>query len=379
MGTGTRYNYDLTNGIKDLTGLMSTVIAKTPKFISLFTQMDAATAVKHEWLEDQITPRSVTAVTGTGTTSLVLSAADYATMKVGTILRDQVDTLTWIVTALAGSNTVTVAINAANDSSVTAVVEDHIYDVVSLAQGQGSSNGDGDQSYYSIPSNYNYTQIMREEAIITGTAIQTNTYDNVENNMAAQEAWKLQQMAYQMNRMALYGKRVAPASGTKGQAGGLYTFGSTLENAVSGTLKLSSSIVNDAVELSMTAGGNPDTIVCSIAQARYLSAENSSALQVVLSDTSSGQFVGQVRNDVMGDKYLRIVADHDLIDSEAWVCDSSGMGVTYLQNRGVQSWDTTSDGFDGMKRSIIAEPTFIFKNGAQRYCRISGLGSSDPS
>jgi len=374
---GTIYNNSLNFGTKDLSGMMSTLVAKQPKFISMFTPVDAAINTKHGWFEDQITPRSVTAVTSTATTTLYLGAADYATMKVGVILRDQVDTQTWIVTSLNGTDNVTVAINAANDSSATAVVDGHVYDIVSLAQAQGSSNGDGDSTARVVADNYNYTQIMREEAILTGTAIAMQTDDGIENNMSAQEAAHLQQMVYQMNRMALYGKRVAPTSAIKGQAGGLYTFGATLENIASGTYKLSSSIVNDAVELCMTAGSTPDTILCGIAQARYLSAENSANLQVILNDTTSGQFVGQVRNDVSGN-FLKIIADHDIIDSEAWVIDSTGLGVTYLGNRGPQSWDTTSDGFDGMKRSILAEPTFVFKNGAQRLCRISALGSADP-
>ena len=59
------------------------------------------------------------------------------------------------------------------------------------------------------------------------------------------------------------------------------------------------------------------------------------------------------------------------VDSEAWVVDPSGFGMSYL--RRFVDKDTTSDGYDGIKRTLLGEFTFEFKNVASRVCRIKAL------
>lgn len=54
------YSYSFQNKKRDLSDVLSTVIKDEPRFISLFKPSEDATQQKHEWLEDQLTGRSVT-------------------------------------------------------------------------------------------------------------------------------------------------------------------------------------------------------------------------------------------------------------------------------------------------------------------------------
>ena len=81
----TLYTYSFINKKRDLSDIMSTVIKDEPRFISNFNCRETATAQKHEWFEDQLAGRSVTATGASGNT-INASAADLAKLKVGTLL-----------------------------------------------------------------------------------------------------------------------------------------------------------------------------------------------------------------------------------------------------------------------------------------------------
>lgn len=364
--------YSLDLAVRDLSREMSTVIARQPKFISLFNQVADATNVLHEWQEDQISPRSVTADTGTTTLTLKLTASDYASIGVNTILRLKGDTVTFRVASVSGGDTATLVVNAANGSATVTVSAADVLDIVARAQGEGSVNGDGNQTLHTVGSGSNYTQIMREEIILSGSAIASNTYDQMENNVTGQTAVKLMQMAYEMNRMAIYGIKTAGSGTIARQAGGIHNYATGLSVTATGTPVLSSSLVNDAAELILEQGGQPGVVLCSIGQARQLSSEYLSKLEVTLGDKESGQFVGNIKNDVTG-QMMTIIADYDIADNNAWVLDPSGLGLSYLQGRSPSDSDATSDGYDGIKRKIIAEPTFVFKNANQRIAQIKAI------
>lgn len=67
------YSYSFQNKKRDLSDVLSTVIKDEPRFISLFKPSEDATQQKHEWLEDQLTGRSVT-VTAVSSGTLSASA-----------------------------------------------------------------------------------------------------------------------------------------------------------------------------------------------------------------------------------------------------------------------------------------------------------------
>jgi hypothetical protein len=73
---------------------------------------------------------------------------------------------------------------------------------------------------------------------------------------------------------------------------------------------------------------------------------------------------------------MTIIADPDVPDTDAWVLDPAGFGLSNLNGRAINDKDTTPSTFDGIKRTAIGELTLEFRNAKQRLCRISGLKAS---
>ena len=165
------------------------------------------------------------------------------------------------------------------------------------------------------------------------------------------------------------------ASG-KGEAGGLYSFaaGNPMNFIAKGKC-LDSYIINDAAQAVLSEGGDPVQILCSPGQARVISNEYKDRLQIMRSDDRRGAYVAVLVNEING-KGMTILADPDVPDTDAWVLDPAGFGLSCLKGRGISDTDATPGGFDGIRRVALAELTFEFKNIRQRACRISNLQKS---
>ena len=245
--------------------------------------------------------------------------------------------------------------------------------IVSTPIGEGSSNGDGEQQYRQSDTGYNYTQIFRKEVILTRTSMGIGVY-GLENSLATQSAYAMQQISRDMSRAAMLGARVQGTSSAKGEAGGLYTFATGLSvDADSSTLD--NYLVNDASQAIMGQGGEPSIILCSPGQARVISAINQDKVRVDQILKTRGEFVNNVVNDISGASQI-VIGDYDVPDTHAWVLDPAGLAISYLTNGEMSDSDTTASGFDGVQRTIIGELTFEFKNANQRCCKIYGLTAS---
>ena len=119
----------------------------------------------------------------------------------------------------------------------------------------------------------------------------------------------------------------------------------------------------------------PTQILCSPGQARVLSNEYKDRLQIVRSDDARGAYVAVIINESNGST-MTIMADPDVPDTEAWVNDINGFGLSNLHGRAISDQDSTPKGFDGVKRMALGELTLEFKNAHQRLCRIYGLKPS---
>ena len=79
------YTHSFANTRRDLADIFSSVIKDEPRFISNFKRVADATARKHEWLEDQISGRAVTALSASDNT-LTLSAGEGKKLRLGTLV-----------------------------------------------------------------------------------------------------------------------------------------------------------------------------------------------------------------------------------------------------------------------------------------------------
>ena len=371
----TLYTYSFINKKRDLSDIMSTVIKDEPRFISNFNCRETATAQKHEWFEDQLAGRSVTATGASGNT-INASTTDLAKLKVGTLLVVQNDSALFQVTAV-NEDSFNVSKVAANGSVTENVNAQDVLNIVSSPMAEGSNSGDGEEAYHQSATEFNCTQIFRKDIIITGSAIAIDVYGGIDNQINRQTAFALGELARDLNRVALFGRRVEAAENVRGEAGGLYFFatreGSMQINANS--KKFDSIMVNDAAQAILSAGGDPVQILCSPGQARVLSNEYRDQPQIVRSDDRRGAYVAVIVNEING-RGMTIMADPDMPDHDAFVLDPTGCGLAPLRGRAISDEDATPKGFDGVKRMALGELTFLFKNAKQRICRISGLTPS---
>ena len=133
------YTYSFANTRRDLSDIFSTVIKDEPRFISNFKRVADSTARKHEWLEDQISGRAVTALSAAGSI-LSLSAGEGSKLRKGTLVTLDGDSALFAVEDISG-DTVTLALASANGSSLTAATlpaEGGIYKIVSTPMEEAS-------------------------------------------------------------------------------------------------------------------------------------------------------------------------------------------------------------------------------------------------
>ncbi|MDD4816788.1 MAG: DUF5309 family protein [Victivallaceae bacterium] len=370
------YTYSFSNKKRDLSDILSTVIKDEPRFISNFRALEPAAAQKHEWFEDQLTGRAVTA-SSVSSGTVTAGAGDVAKLRAGTLLVVKDDSALFQVAAITGATTFTVTRVAANGSSVTAVTAGDVLNIVSSPMAEGSNTGDGEEAYQLSGVEYNCMQIFRKDIILTGSAIAINVYGGVDNQVNRQTAFALGELARDLNRVALFGRRVEAASTSRGETGGLYFFATQTGglSVAGGRARLDSVMINDAAQAILSAGGDPVQILCSPGQARVLSNEYRNQLQIVRSDDRRGAYVAVIVNEING-RGMTIMADPDMPDTDAFVLDPAGCGLAPLQGRAICDEDATPKGFDGVRRMAIGELTFVFKNARQRLCRISGLKGS---
>lgn len=371
------YNYSFANRKRDLSDVMATVIKDEPRFISNFRMAPDAVSAKHEYLEDQLTGRGISAITAANGV-LTVSDGDAGKLKTGTMIACKDDPALFRVTAIEGSS-ITVELAARNGSALTSAdtLESGKFIIVSTPMTEGTSNGDGEENYRLAQLQWNATQIFRKEIVLSGTALAVSLYGNADNQLNRQTAFALSDLARDLNRVALFGRRVEASANVRGEAGGLYYFG-TAEGVPfidAGKSKLDSFLINDAAQALLGEGGDPMQILCSPGQARVISNEYRDRIQILRSDDRRGAYVAVIVNEING-RGMTIMADPDMPDGDAWVLDTGCFAIANLSGRAITDMDSTPQGFDGIRRVAIGELTFEFKNVKQRCCRIKNLLSS---
>lgn len=369
------YSYDFQNQVRDLGDELSSVIEQGSNILRLFNARPEATQRKHEWLEDQITGSRCVVTDTVSSHQCPMSATDLAKLRVGTLVYVEGDTAVFRVTALDTTyNKATVERVGANGSAKTDPAEGDVLVVMSTPEQEGTT--EGENKIHQSGHADNYTQIFRKDIVLSGSALAIATY-GIENSIQRQTILRLADFSRDLNLQALRGIPVQPSASANGAAGGLFYYG-TLDGGLSvdaGSLAFDSFVVNDGAQAIAAEGGNPQVIICSIGQARVLSADMNDKVTVVRQDPQRGTFVANVVNDVTG-AGMQIFADKAMPDDQAFIVDPDGFGIVPLKGRAVWDEDTTPKGFDGIRRTIMGEYTFEFKNAKQRICRVTNLLAS---
>jgi hypothetical protein len=368
------YTYSFLNKKRDLTDVLDTVVAAQPRFISFFGRVADATQRKHEWLEDNIAGRSVTITGGSGL-DLTVSAADAQKLVAGMQLVIDGTAALFEVVSVSGTTVKFKLIKQRGGKS--APTSGDVLNIASTPIIEGSTKGE--DTSHQVGTNYNVTQIFRKEITVTGSALAIGVYGNIDNQINRQTQFALQELTRDLNRVALFGTRLEPSATTIGTIGGLYDFGSPDDGSGllvdAGAKTIDSFIINDGAQAIMGAGGNPTLILCAPGQARVLSAEFKDKVQVLRADETRGSYVANITNAINGSG-MTIVADPDVPDTDVWVADTAGFGLSNLRGRAISDEDATLKNFDGICRMALGELTLEFKNAKQRLCLIKNVKSS---
>lgn len=370
---------DLALQKRDLSDVLDTIVGSQPTFISLFGRKPDAFNQKHEWLEDQIVGRSF-AATAAAEGVLTVAAADSAKVRAGTLITLKDDSALFAVTATTAT-TITVELASANGSSLTAATLPEaggVFIIISTPMREASTNDDGEETYHHLGTNANATQILRKEIIISGSALAIKVYGDVTNQLNYQTAFALAELTQDLNRIALFGRRVYPVTGVvKGEIGGLYFFGTQaggLSINANGH-RLDSYVINDGAQAVVGTGARPSLILCGPGQARVISNEYKNQLQVIREDKTRGAYVAVIVNEVNGST-MTVMVEPEIPDTHAWIQDPAGFGLSNLAGRGIHDEDATPKGFDGVRRMALGELTLEYKNAKQRLCLIKNLKPS---
>ena len=371
------YSYTWANKKRQVLETYEIIRQESPLLLGMVGTGAAATSTKLEWLEDSVGPRRFYP-TGNSSGTLTVTADEVAMVKVGTLVMAAGGPELFKVDSASGTS-ITVSLVAANGGTRTAAnaPANVAWNIVADPEKEGSEAGDG--AVHQAKIGYNYTQIFRKDVTLSRSAIQTAVYGNLDNQIDHQVSLKLEEMVRDMNGVLVFGHRQERSGSALGMAGGLYEF-ATGEGALSidgsGTSALDDIIINDAIQQISGAGGNPSIVYTCPAQARVIGASTRDQVRIVREDTIRGNYVAQVVNALNG-SLLTIVADPlmNIVPDQAWVIDPSMMSIHHMQ--APTDSDSTGPGFDGIRRSLIAETTFEFNNAKLRACQIKGLLGAD--
>lgn len=371
------YSYTWANKKRQVLETYEIIRQESPLLLGMIGTGAVATSTKLEWLEDSVGPRRFYP-TGNTTGTLTVTADEVAMVKVGSLVMASGGPELFKVDSASGTS-ITVSLVAANGGTRTAAnaPANVAWNIVADPEKEGSEAGDGPVHQAKI--GYNYTQIFRKDVTLSRSAIQTAVYGNLDNQINNQVSLKLEEMVRDMNGVLVFGHRQERSGSALGMAGGLYEF-ATGEGALSidggGTAILDDITINDGIQLVSGAGGNATAVYTCPALARVIGAATRDQVRIVREDRVRGNYVAQVVNALNG-SLLTIVADPlmNVVPNEAWVIDPAMMSIHHMQ--APTDSDSTGPGFDGIRRSLIAETTFEFNNAKLRACRIKNLLDPD--
>ena len=370
------YNYSFANRKRDLSDILNTVIKDEPRFISNFRHSHDAANSKHEYFEDNLAAKGFVALDcNNGTLRVPCTVAN--TLKTGMLIRSANDPALFEIKEIDGSE-IALELVCKNGSAMSTAgdlkPEDKTFHFVSPQYG----DDDNDEIIRTVQ--WNATQIFRKEIVLSGAALAMNLYGSVDNQLNRQTAFALADLARDLNRVALFGRRVEKTDKVRGEVGGLYYFAAeTCAPKVDAKgAMLDSFMINDASSQIVFNGGEPMQILCSPGQTRVLTQEYRDRIQILRSDDRRGAYVAVIVNEING-RGMTIMADPEVPDNDVWVLDTGCFALANLHGRGITDMDATPNGFDGIRRIATGELTFEFCNVPQRCFRFTNLKSSAES
>jgi len=340
-----------------------------PTFLSLcktalpetnpLTGSNIATKRMHEWYTyatQRVASTVASGATAGGTTFTITSATGFSEGDVINFLDGNSES--FVVTDITGS------VFTLHDTIGTTHADGTI--VIRLGTPQQEGVTPTALSISQATKLYNYTQIFERTVEITGSAnAEVQPLKETSDGLLQYgEKQKLTECYADMARTALGGVRIAPsgsAIGSRGSMGGLLWWlkqASAIKTDISAAA-LTSTLLDNTLEDVYQKGGAPDTILCSIAKSRTITAFNATnEFKITMQDSSVvGYQRNQVQPGITGAKPLTIFIDPNMSDYEVALVDSSKLYFLPFSDRALHGKDLPQTS-DSIKRMILGEYTF---------------------
>lgn len=369
-------SYEYANIKRDLSDVFATIVKNKP-VLSTLIPMDwqVATATKHEWLEDVVSPKSWVLDEAYTAGAGVITLTSVTGLVVGSIITFEKttgasSTLTAKVTAI-NTTTKVATISVYGDDSVDENLADaSTVKLVSVPKGEGTeaSANDGREP----TTEYNYTQIFDRTAKVSKTSQEIAKY-GITSAIDYQVETQLLDLAYEMVSTIIFGKRVARGTSEAGSMWGiLYFLNKATGNKIDASAgAISSTILNNGLAKANENGAlNIDMVVGHPDQIRKVGAFNNNQIQLSQTERSRGTYVTEYVGDLWN--VTMLVADRNFPKDKIALVDSTKLRVLPLQNRAFSQEDATPNGADFYAQRILWEYTLELRN-AQTHILIYNL------
>lgn len=218
---------------------------------------DTTDSIKVEWMEEGLTPSTLTCVskTGSGPWVMTVSATDDDVVRPGDVLHEVngAATLQWYVTSIDRvANTVNITGFASN---TTAPTDSAVLEII----GQYRDEGADPEEARSVDrtDKYNYTQWGQESVERTRTARKQARFAGGDP-LDHEKAKKFKELAIRFERSAIHGQRVKSSDAKKRFMGGLFYFitGNSRSGVAANVKTLIGSLIRDVNEDGGMVGGD---------------------------------------------------------------------------------------------------------------------------
>lgn len=366
-------SYQYQNTVRDLKDTFTQIVKSKPSLLNLIGIDSPATATKHEWLEDVMSPKAFVLGANYVAASGTMTFADASWVQVSSILTFELATgastdLTVKVIAVAW-NVVTVALYGDDNIDMNLPAWTNVK-LIGIPKNDGTEAiaNDGREPVVM----FNYTQIFDRTAKVSKTAQAIKLY-GIDDAISYQEEAQLTDLSYEMVNSIIFGKRVLRANGEAGTMGWiLYFLKKAVGNKVNASgAALSGTILNTALALANQNGAiNSNALIWHPDQLRKLAWFNTSNLQVSQADRTAGTYVTTYNGDL--GTVSTLIVDRNFPKDMVAVVDTSKIKLVPLMDREFSDSDATPNGADYFARRILWEYTLCVKN-ADTHTLITGL------
>jgi hypothetical protein len=351
------YSYDVVGEKVDMSEIIGLVSPSETPLMNLF--LDNASPVNsntHLWLEDALIAQATTLGANFASDATSLTAADSGVIRSGDIL--QISEVIYSVSAISGDTLATVS--SVGGGSRTDVSSGATITIESSPKEEGFTAATA--RWQARSSRTNYTQIFSEPVEVTGTEMaisQGGGNYGVDDEYEYQVDLRLRELGINVEKAVL--SQVTPraaATSTPGLMGGIGSWLNQGGNTVSTAANLTEDILNDAIQMAWSDGGNPDLIVCGGTLKRSVSGLYSDRIQSAVDERMGGVRIDRIITE-FGE--LSVLLHRWMASGEIFIMDSSRIKLKPLTKRGFFHELLAKTG-DSKKGQLVGEYTLEYRN-----------------